>query len=131
MLRCEIPHERWPQSLDQFSRLHTGRTAHVSTSGAVAGGANADDLPLIGITIGAGSPSGEDEVRIMVGRPHGPHLDHVLPRPRRLWKAEWNDGVSGMLEFDSDDGSTTLVQVGPPEQVLPEGMIIDGVPPKR
>src|SRR5688572_31521625 len=130
MLRCEIPHEHWPQSLDQFSRLHTGRTAHVSTSGTAAGGANAEDLPLIGITIGAESPTGEEEVRIMVGRPHGPHLDHVLSRPRRLWTAEWNDGVSGLLEIDSDDGSTTLVQVGPSEQLLPEGMIVD-VPPQR
>ena len=125
MQRYEIPPERWPQCLEGFSRLHAGRPAHVSTSGAPAGGAkSADDLPLIGVT-------SADDLHVMVGLPGGPHVDHAVPRPRRLWVAEWNDGCSGLLEIDADDGSTTLVQVGPAEELLPEGMIVDGVPPER
>jgi hypothetical protein len=111
----------------------------VCTSGAAAGGgaANADHMPLIGITAEAiepasaspSSPEAPAELHIMLGRPGGPHLDHVVKEPRRIWAAEWNDGFSALLEIDADDGSTTLVQVGPPEQLLGEGMIVDGVPP--
>lgn len=132
MQRVEIPPEHWPQMFEQFSRMHAGRPAHVSTSGAAAGGAsNSKDLPLIGVTTGAANLPAREELHVMVGQPGGPHVDHVVPRPRRLWTAAWNDGSSGMLEIDSDDGSTTLVQVGPLEQLLPEGMVVDGVPPER
>jgi len=132
MQRCEIPPEHWPQCLERFNRLHVGRSAHVSTSGALAGGAsNAADLPLIGVTGGERSPGHVGELYVMVGGPGEPHVDHAVPRPHRLWVTEWNDGCSGLLEIDSDDGSTTLVQVGPSEQLLPVGMIVDGVPPER
>jgi hypothetical protein len=132
MQRCEIPPEHWTQCLDRFNRMHVGRPAHVCTSGAPAGCAsNADDLPLIGVTAGDRAPGNVGELHVMVGGPGAPHDDHLVPRPRRLWMADWNDGCSSLLEIDSDDGSTTLVQVGPPEQLLPEGMIVDGVPPER
>lgn len=132
MQRLEIPPAQWQRCLENFSRLHAGRLAHVSTSGAVAGGARtAEDLRLIGVTSGDPTPGHEDELHVMVGGPDGPHVDHAVRRPRRLWMAEWNDGCSGLLEIDSDDGSTTLVRVGAPEQLLPEGMIVDGVPPER
>jgi len=125
---CEIAIDRWPNWLERFSLAHAGEPTRISTSGAAPGGGGgaltAEDLPLIGVSRG-----GADEIRVMVGRPGGPHVDHVVAHPRRLWIAEWNDGFSGMLEIDADDGSTTLVQVGPPEQVLPEGMVVDGVPP--
>ena len=139
--RYAIPPERWPQCLEQFSRAHAGQAASVCTSGAPAGGAaNADQMPLIGITaeanesasVPASATSGESptELHIMLGRPGGPHVDHVVKDPCRIWAAEWNDGFSAVLEIDADDGSTTLVQVGPPEQLLGEGMIVDGVPPQ-
>lgn len=135
--RYAIPPERWPQCLEQFSRAHAGQAASVCTSGAPAGGAaNADQMPLIGITAEqnepASSPSRETlaELHIMLGRPGGPHVDHVVKEPCRIWAAEWNDGFSAVLEIDADDGSTTLVQVGPPGQLLGEGMIVDGVPPQ-
>ena len=124
---CPIPPERWPQYLEQFSRAHAGQVASVCTSGTLGGGAaNADQMPLIGIST---EPSGS-ELHVMLGEPGGPHLDHVVKRPCRMWTAEWNDGFSAVLEIDADDGSTTLVQVGPPEQLLGEGMVVDGVPPQ-
>ena len=135
--RYAIPPEHWPQCLEQFSRAHAGQAASVCTSGASAGGAaNAEQMPLIGITAEANepasAPSGEApaELHIMLGRPGGPHVDHVVREPCRIWAAEWNDGFSAVLEIDADDGSTTLVQVGPPGQLLGEGMIVDGVPPE-
>lgn len=132
MERHEVPPQRWPKALERFSRLHAGRPVHVSTAGsAVSGASNAGDLPLIGVTTGAPGATAREELRIMVGQPGGPHVDHLVTRPRRLWTADWNDGCSGMLEIVSDDGSMTLVQVGPPEQVLPQGIIVDGVPPER
>ena len=125
--RCPIPSERWPDCLEQFSRAHTGRATSVCTSGPPVGGAaNAEQLPLIGIT----AENAGAEVHVMLGRPGGPHVDHVIERPSRLWTAEWNDGFSAELEIDAEDGSTTLVQVGPPEQMLAEGMVVDGVPPQ-
>jgi len=123
----EIARERWNHCLEQFSRVHAGQEAEVCTSGAAGGGASNADLPLIGVT----SDAGAGDLHIMLGRSGGPHVDHVVPRPTRLWTAEWNDGVSGMLEIDADDGSTTLVRVGPHEELLGEGMILDGVPPER
>jgi hypothetical protein len=136
--RYAIPPERWPECLEQFSRAHAGQAASVCTSGAPAGGAaNADQMPLIGIvaepTKSTSAPSAESpgsELHIMLGRPGGPHVDHVVKEPCRIWAAEWNDGFSAVLEIDADDGSTTLVQIGPPGQLLGEGMVVDGVPPE-
>jgi hypothetical protein len=125
--RYPIPPQRWSQCLEQFSRAHAGQSTTVCTSGAPAGAAaNADELPLIGIV---SEPASRGELHIMLGRAGGPHVDHVVKKPCHMWSAEWNDGFSAELEIDAEDGSTTRVQVGPPEQLLAEDLVVDGVPP--
>jgi hypothetical protein len=133
MQRCQIAPEHWRATLEQFSRLHAGRAAHVSTSGPPAGEhANAEALPLLGVTAGASDdPADRDTLHVMAGRPGGPHVDHVVRGPARMWVAEWNDGCSGLLEIDAEDGSTTLVRVGPQDELLADDMIVDGIPPER
>ena len=54
----------------------------------------------------------------------------MVAKPMRIRAAEWNDGVSAQLLIDSDDGSTTAIRVGPAEEVLPPGFILDGYVPR-
>jgi hypothetical protein len=136
MLKYEIPLSQWPERLERFSRAHAGQLTRVTTSCPGIGEArNAEDIPLIGITAGdaaAMSEAVDDDLHVMLGGSAGsPHLDHLVERPCRLWAAEWNDGGSGLLEIDAEDGSTTLVQVGPAEPMLPGDLILDERPQAR
>jgi hypothetical protein len=123
----EIPHEQWPQYLDQFSRLHRGKAARVHTADPEVGfQANAEGLPLIGLS--DDHPGRPDEtIRVMLGGDSGTHVDHAVPRPAHVRVTEWNDGYSAALQIESSDGDMTLVQVGPQGQGLPEGFITDGL----
>jgi len=123
----EIPRHRWQEYLDQFSRAHHEAPAHVELyKGSGNHACDVADLPLLGIT--AEHVDGEDEqIQIMLGRPADENLSHTIEHPMRVRSAEWNDGYSGSIEIESADGSTTTVQVGPPQQTLPPGIITDGV----
>lgn len=124
----EIPFEQWPRTLEQFSRIHRGKPARVHTSGAADGTrANADDLPLLGVTDERTADAGDERIHVVLGAPAAAHVDHVIPRPSKLRLAEWNDGYSALLQIESDDGWQTTVRVGPDEQRLAPGMILDGL----
>ncbi len=127
MKRRDIPKPEWPSFFDHFSRLHHGQDADVEIvdrSANVQSPARA--LPLLGVTEERHSDQAE-QVAIIAGKPEGPLVTHVVNGPRHVRAAEWNDEVSAALEIESDDGLTTLVRVGPPEQTLPAGMITDGL----
>jgi hypothetical protein len=51
----------------------------------------------------------------------------VIEEPAQVRVAEWNDGYSAALEIVSADGSSVLVEVGPPQEMLAPGIITDGV----
>jgi hypothetical protein len=133
MLLEEIPHEQWRGYLDQFSRAHRDAESRLET--AIDGKSecrNASKLPLIGITdeqidhdehinIMLGSPPAE------LGEPSEASLNHTVEHPVRMRACEWNDGYSGAIEIESADGSWTVLQVGPVDQTLPNGMITDGI----
>jgi hypothetical protein len=123
----EIPRSEWRAFFDQFSRLHHGQPLGVEIIGRDVGvQREAQDLPLLGVT--AESPAGAGAgIEVSAGRPGGPHVTHSVADPVRVWAAEWNDGVSASLEIESADGHKTLLRVGPAQQVLPPGMITDGL----
>jgi hypothetical protein len=133
MLLQEIPHEQWPGYLDQFSRAHREAESRLET--AVDGKSecrNATNLPLIGITDECADH--DERISIMLGRapeslgePSEANLSHTVDHPVRMRGAEWNDGYSGAIEIESADGSWTVLQVGPSNQTLPNGMITDGI----
>jgi hypothetical protein len=127
----EIPQSRWCEFLDQFSRLHHGQELEVSTSGpgAPASHRQARHLPLLGITNQPPDALRPASIDISAADPSGSHIHHAIKNPTRIRAAEWNDAVSARLEIESPEGITTL-QIGPAEQVLPPGVILDGYVPR-
>ena len=126
MTMHEIPRDRWPDYLDQFSRVHRDWPARVETTiDTQPESRNAADLPLLGVT--DERVGGREQITIMLGRMSNAHLSHTIEQPLKMRGAEWNDGYSGLLEIESADGARTTVQVGPPEQTLPPQIITDGV----
>jgi hypothetical protein len=123
----EIPKAEWQVALDRFSRGHHGQAAKIATAGAIEKSMRqADGLPLFGATVEQNGGKGP-LIEIIAGDPTGVHVSHTVSCPTHVRVAEWNDGVSGLLEIESEDGTTASVQVGPTEQTLPPGMITDGL----
>ncbi len=121
MICQEISRSQWKDFLDQFSRLHHGQAAEIESASVDMAWPHARDLPLLGVSL-----EGE-RIEILAGQAAGANIGHAVERPLRLRASEWNDGVSAMLEIASEDGSTTRVKVGPAEQTIPEGAILDGL----
>jgi len=123
----EIPRQRWREHLDQFSRAHHDAPAHVEMkSRASPDTCQIADLPLLGVS-DEHADDETDQILILLGRAKDGNLSHTIEHPVHLRSAEWNDGYSGALEIESEDGSKTTLQVGPSQQTLPPGMITDGV----
>jgi hypothetical protein len=120
MIKQEISQSQWKEFLDQFSRLHHGQPAEIETASPDMAWPHARGLPLLGVSEEA------RRIEIFAGEPGGPHVRHAVQQPVRLCASEWNDAVSAILEITSEDGSTTRVRVGPAEQTIPEGAILDG-----
>jgi len=117
----EIPKSNWKQYLDQFSRLHHGQGAEIESGSGEMAWAQARGVPLLGVS------AEENRIEIVAGEVGGAHLRHAVEGAVRMWGAEWNDGVSGVLEIEVEDGSRTRVGVGPREQTIPEGAMLDGL----
>lgn len=127
MIDQEIPPSDWQAVFEQFSRGHHGQNVEVRTTGAGVGERwNMSDLPLLGITLEQRAGQ-EPCVDIAAADPGGPHVSHSVFKPVYLQAREWNDGFSAELKIDSEDGRTTWVRVGPAEQLLPPGVITDGL----
>jgi hypothetical protein len=124
----DVPEDQWASFFDQFSRLHHDKPVRVQIlSRALGAQPAAQDVPLLGITEDRAAEHAKGVVRIMTGGPGGEHLSHVIDEPAHVRVAEWNDGFSAALEIASADGSSALVEVGPPQQMLAPGLITDGV----
>lgn len=120
MVMQEISRSEWKEFLDQFSRLHHGQPARIESGPAEMPHLQAHDLPLLGVSME------REQIEVFAGEAGGANLGHVIKRPVRLCASEWNDGISAMLEIASEDGSTTRVRVGPAQQTIPEGAVLDG-----
>jgi hypothetical protein len=121
MVMCEITRSQWKEFLDQFSRLHHGQPAEIETASPDMSWPHARNLPLLGVSFE------RDRIEIVAGEVDKAHVSHAVDRPVRLCASEWNNGVSALLEIASENGMTTRVRVGPAEQTIPEGAILDGL----
>lgn len=128
MAMREIPQSEWPGALDQFSRGHQGQPAQITTmrAGEQRAQSQSSGMPLLGVTAEQ-LASNHPRLEIIAGDPSGAHLSHTVEHPAHLRLSEWNDGVSARLEIEEQDGTTVSVQVGPSQQVLPPGMVLDGL----
>ena len=126
----DVPEGQWTSFFDQFSRLHHDKPVRVKIMNRALGAQPAaQDVPLLGIAQDRTAAPGDARpvVRIMAGDPAGEHVSHVIAAPAQVRVAEWNDGYSAALEVVSADGSSVLVEVGPPQEMLAPGVITDGV----
>jgi hypothetical protein len=117
----EVPRSDWPAFFDQFSRLHHGQPVEVQTVGSDAVTcANAQEMPLLGISAGPGREAGElARLYVSVGDERGVEIGHAILRPGRVHVSEWNDGVSAAVDVKCEDGRRTHLRVGPARELLP------------
>ncbi|HSV15912.1 MAG TPA: DUF5335 family protein [Tepidisphaeraceae bacterium] len=132
MTTYEVPPTEWHSFFDQFSRLHQGQPVDVQTvdsSGRQR--SNTHGVPLLGITAetAPSAPASPNHGRldISAGDERGVQIGHSVTEPARVKVSEWNDGLSASLEIESGGGLTTRVRVGPVEEMLPPGFILDGI----
>lgn len=129
----EVPRAEWRSFFDQFSRIHQGQPVEVETIDPRLGrpshapSANTRGVPLLGITAQSESPDEAPQLNISAGDQSGIELGHSIAAPCRVQVSEWNDGISAALEIEAEDGRTTRVRVGPAEEMLPPGFIVDGI----
>jgi hypothetical protein len=127
MEKREIPSEQWPSFLDAFGRLHHGKEARITLTDASVGTAShSSQQTLLGL-IDERHGREDETITLMLGAiPHGTS-SHSLSRPQSVSVSEWNDTYSAKLEIDSSEGQRLVIQVGPAEQMLPPGVVTDGI----
>jgi hypothetical protein len=117
----EIPRPDWMSALNTFSAVHQGWLVSIEILSAALGAQpEVVNLPLVGITLGAGNGG---SVAISVGRTPGDHLTHVVQAPQRISIERTAAGADVALAIESADGSKTILRFR--TAALPE--TVDGV----
>lgn len=117
----EIPRDEWAAFFDSFSRQHEGWLSTVEVLGAEIGAqVEARDEPLVGIVADLKEPA---MITILLGGESDDHLAHTIPAPSHVRLKETPEGAHEALQFESQQGATTLLRFRSP--VLPES--VDGV----
>jgi hypothetical protein len=119
----EIPHDRWPHFLVDFTELHQGE--HVSVETVHEGvKSHLCDLPLVGIVSADPKAPGGGWIDIIAGESPATQATHSVPRPSRVVIAEEEDGKGVALQIDSADGLTTMIRSEPPLEGMPAGFTV-------
>jgi hypothetical protein len=127
MNKYEVPSDQWPSFMDQFSRLHQGKNVDVTIADdKTQTKSYAHAAPLLGI-VDERHGASDESIELILGNPSDGAQSHSIARPSRICVAEWNDAYSAELEIESPDGRRMLIQVGPSEQLLEPGVIMDGI----
>src|SRR6185369_540339 len=112
---------------DHFSRSHKGQPVTVESIDKESGAqVKVRNLPLLGIIVGATLRDGA-EIEIMAGHSPEAFVAHVIVHPTKVSVADCNGCVSASVQIQSNDGTLTLVQAGPLEQIFQGAGIIDGI----
>lgn len=127
----EIPPDRWPYFLGDFTQLHQGEHVSVETIGQGSptkdrGGpveSHLCDLPLVGIVADPKAPGG-GWIDVIAGDSPATQSTHSIPRPSRVVIAEEASGQAVALQIDSADGSITMVRSEPPLEGMPAGFTV-------
>ncbi len=127
MVRREIASERWPEVVDLFSRLHRNKSVEITLVDSRARACRlTKDKPLLGL-IDERHGEADESITAMWGGLRDGSFSHSVLRPRRVSLSEWNDAFSGELEIESPEGQTLVIRAGPEEEMLPPGLILDGI----
>jgi Family of unknown function (DUF5335) len=112
----QIPREEWSEFLAGFSRRHEGWLVSVRfLSPAVGWMVESHQLALQGVS----SDREGSSISVHLGASPGPHVGHVISRPRDVWVEE-EEGVEKGVEVESADGTKMLLEFRiavPPEMV--------------
>jgi hypothetical protein len=110
MRNRQVPRSEWFRFLDDFSRRHDGALTTVRVLNPDFGSqVEARGLPLGGI-VSAASASGP--ISIHVGSAATSHIEHEIPDLRQVWVELSESGAEEALGFMSEDGTTTIVDIG-------------------
>lgn len=119
----EIPHDRWPHFLGDFTELHQGE--HVSVETIHQGvESRLCDLPLVGIVGADPKAPGGGWIDVIAGDSPATQATHSIPCPSRVVIAEEEDGRCVALQIDSADGLTTMIRSEPPLEGMPAGFTV-------
>src|SRR5258708_5871643 len=123
----EIPSEQWPELIDQFGRLHHGKTVQTTLIDPALGARRySSDQSLLGL-VDERHGHGDESITVMWGGGRAGTSSHSIRRPVRVSIAEWNDAYSARLEIVSADGQRLVIEAGPAQDMLAPGLITDGV----
>ena len=120
----EIPHERWPYFLVDFTELHHGEHVTVETVHPRAQPPHLCDVPLVGLVGPDPHAPGGGWIDVIAGDSPERQATHSIPRPCRVVLAEAGPGRGVALQIDSADGLTTMIRSEPPPEGMPAGFTI-------
>lgn len=118
MVTREIPRKDWITFFDDFSKHHQGWVVIIEAlSPEIGDQEEAKGLPLVGIS--ADAKDGENRIEIMVGGKPEAHLTRIINSPKRVWLKEAEEEAHEAVEFESDDGTMTILRFPhvPPDEV--------------
>lgn len=110
-MRDNIERQEWVRYLKEFSERNKSRPTWLQVFGGAGAQSEAQDLPLVGISIenkGAYAPS----VQIMLGGHDAieqRHLTHVIANVERVTPQVGTDGRDDAIEFVDKQGEASLL----------------------
>lgn len=106
-----VPRAQWFKFLRGFSRRHEDRPVTVRiVSRDLGSQVEARDLPLEGVLAGRRSSG---PISISAGGASGGRVEHEIPDPSQVWIKLSETGVEEALDIESQDGTRTIIQLGP------------------
>jgi hypothetical protein len=110
----EIPRQLWVSYLKGFSRVHLGQQVRLWVAGPRSElRKEAVNLPLVGIDVDR-SAAGCERIDVIVGDAPGAHVTHDVRIPSAVRVAVDDAGEDMSLQIDSEDGSSTFVNLVTP-----------------
>ena len=110
----EIPRERWPDFLHNFSSAHQGWLATVEVFGDELGAqVEARELPFEGITAEMNKP-GSDRIALMIGGRPDSHVTHTITGATHIRLDQTEYGENEALQIEAPGQAVTLVRFRPP-----------------
>jgi hypothetical protein len=107
----DVPSDKWRSMIEVLARQYEGWAATIEVLERELGDQRAaDGLPLQGLSFEpAGSQAGD--ILIEVGDAGTPFEVHLVHKPRAVRVAVLRPGAEADIEFESDEGVTTLLRL--------------------
>jgi hypothetical protein len=106
MKTVDVPRDQWHDQLDELTRTHEGCLVSLDVLGTELGvQPEVRFMPLVGIW--TDRPAGT--IAITVAPSPDDQLTHVVNHARGVYIERTDAGADAAMEFQSDDGTTTLL----------------------